>query len=173
MINRPRRIVAFAGIVFTLQTLCALVFVTELFSDVMGLRHWALDWETRELIQLTAVLGLILGSVASLSFLISNLRHARAVERQLQAASGAFHIAIGNQFADWALSPAEEEVALYAVKGFTNSQIADLRGTSEATVKSQINAIFRKSSVRSRSELMAQFMDLLLDGGQEPKGGGA
>ncbi|MBD3676850.1 MAG: helix-turn-helix transcriptional regulator [Rhodobacteraceae bacterium] len=163
MLNRPRRLVLVASIISIVQVLCGLVFIAELFSDVFGLRSWALDWQAREVVQLTAVFGLILGGIASLLFLRANLRHAQNVERQLQAASGAFHLAINAQFANWGLSRSESDVALYAIKGFNNPQIADLRGTSEATVKTQINAIFRKSGVQSRSELMAHFMDLLVD----------
>lgn len=161
--TRQRRTIFIAAAILVLQMLCGLIFISELFTDVLGLRHWALDWQARELVQLTAVFGLILGSVASLAFLVGNVRHAHSVQRQLQAASGAFHIAIEAQFSEWGLSPAEAEVALYAVKGFSNIEIADLRSTSEATVKTQINAVFRKSGVQSRAQLMSQFVDLLLD----------
>lgn len=161
--TRQQRTNITAAIILILQVLCGLVFIAELFSDVLGLRNWPLRWQSRELVQLMAVLGLILGSIASLAFLVSTMRHAKSVERQLQAASGAFHIAIDKQFSEWGLSPAEADVALYAVKGFSNAEIADLRNTSEATVKTQLNAVFRKSDVQSRAELMSQFMDLLLD----------
>ena len=67
------------------------------------------------------------------------------------------------QFGEWCLSPAEADVALYAVKGYANAEIAELRGKSEATIKTQINAVFRKAGVQNRGQLIAQFLDLLLD----------
>ena len=36
------------------------------------------------------------------------------------------------------------------MKGFSNAEIADLRGTTAATVKSQMNAIYRKSNFTNR-----------------------
>jgi DNA-binding CsgD family transcriptional regulator len=54
-------------------------------------------------------------------------------------------------------------VALYAVKGYANAEIAELRGKSEATIKTQINAVFRKAGVQNRGQLIAQFLDLLLE----------
>lgn len=160
--HRTRRLVLIASLILCIQVLCGLVFAVELFSDVLGLRTWTLGWQAYELVQLSAVLGLILGAGASLLFLISNLRRAHTVERQLQAASGAFHIAMEAQFEKWELSPAEADVALYALKGCSNTEIAELRGKSEATIKTQINAVFRKAGVQNRAQLMAQFLDLLL-----------
>lgn len=160
---RTRRLVIITSLILSFQILCGLVFTVELFSDVLGLRSWTLRWQAHELVQLTAVLGLILGTAASIAFLVDNLRRAQTVERQLQAASGALHTAMQAQFEEWCLSPAEADVALYAVKGCANAQIAELRGKSEATIKTQINAVFRKAGVQNRGQLIAQFLDLLLD----------
>ncbi|MZR12202.1 helix-turn-helix transcriptional regulator [Maritimibacter sp. DP07] len=158
-----RRYAALAGGILVVQVVGASVFILELFSDVLGLRHWALDWQAREAVQLGAVLSLVLGAIAGIAFLLETVKRAASVETQLQAASGAFQAAMRTQFGQWGLSPAEEEVALFALKGFSNQEIAELRGKSEATVKTQMNAVFRKAGVNNRSQLMAQFMELLLD----------
>jgi DNA-binding NarL/FixJ family response regulator len=60
------------------------------------------------------------------------------------------------RFAD-GLSPAELEVALFVVEGFSNREIALRRGVSVRTVANQVAAILRKCQVRSRVELMARF----------------
>ena len=69
---------------------------------------------------------------------------------------------IDNQFAAWNLSQAEKEIALLILKGFSNKDIADLRETSESTIKQQSSAIYRKSGQRSRAELSAFFLEDLL-----------
>jgi DNA-binding NarL/FixJ family response regulator len=52
-----------------------------------------------------------------------------------------------------ALTAAERDVVVHLVAGSTTSHVAQLRGVSERTVATQIQAIFRKLNVASRSEL--------------------
>jgi DNA-binding NarL/FixJ family response regulator len=54
------------------------------------------------------------------------------------------------------LTPAEQQVALAALSGLSNADIARMRGSSPRTVANQLAAIFRKLGVRSRSELAAK-----------------
>ena len=56
---------------------------------------------------------------------------------------------------DWGLSKAESEVALLAAKGFSNGEIAEMRGSSVPTVKTQLGHIYQKSDLGSRYQLMA------------------
>jgi DNA-binding CsgD family transcriptional regulator len=51
------------------------------------------------------------------------------------------------------LSAAEREVAMLALSGASNADIAQRRGTSTRTVANQMAAIFRKLDVGSRAEL--------------------
>ena len=67
------------------------------------------------------------------------------------------------RFNAWGLTPAERDVALFAIKGLSTAEIAGLRGTSEGTVKAQSNAIYRKAGVSSRSQLLSLFIEDLLD----------
>ncbi|SEQ77501.1 regulatory protein, luxR family [Loktanella sp. DSM 29012] len=60
---------------------------------------------------------------------------------------------------DWALSQAEADVAIFVAKGFSNSEIADMRGSALSTVKSQLGAIYTKSGLGSRYQLMAFVTD--------------
>jgi DNA-binding CsgD family transcriptional regulator len=53
------------------------------------------------------------------------------------------------------LSDGEREVALLAVQGATNADIAARRGTAERTVANQLSAVFEKLGVHSRAELAA------------------
>ena len=70
--------------------------------------------------------------------------------------------AIDSQFGRWALTPAEREIGLLLLKGLSHRDIAEVRATSEATVRQQAFMIYRKSGLRSRSELSAFFMEDLL-----------
>ncbi|AXI48987.1 hypothetical protein C1J03_19195 [Sulfitobacter sp. SK012] len=69
---------------------------------------------------------------------------------------------LGLQFDRWGLSEAERDVALLTVKGMTVDEIAELRGTSSGTIKSQNNAIYRKANVKSRTQLLGSLIEELL-----------
>lgn len=61
--------------------------------------------------------------------------------------------------AEWGLSEAETDVALFVVKGFSNAEIAELRGCAVGTVKAQLGALFRKSGLENRVQLIALVSD--------------
>jgi DNA-binding CsgD family transcriptional regulator len=66
------------------------------------------------------------------------------------------------RFGEWALTPPERDVALFAIKGMSTAEIAMLRMTSEGTVKAQTNAIYRKAGVSGRPQLLSLFIDDLM-----------
>lgn len=70
---------------------------------------------------------------------------------------------IDRQFALWKLSPAEQEIALLLLKGLSLQEVADVRGTSERTVRQQAAAVYQKAAVANRAELSAWFLEDLLD----------
>ena len=77
--------------------------------------------------------------------------------------------AIDRQFERWGLTPAEREVALLQLKGLRHKTIAELRQTSERTVRQQALAVYRKSGLNGRSDLAAFFLeDLLLPNVRHP-----
>ncbi len=76
--------------------------------------------------------------------------------------------AIDRQFERWQLTPAERDVALLQLKGLRHKEIADLRKTSERTVRQQALAIYRKSGLSGRSDLAAFFLEDLLLPGETP-----
>jgi DNA-binding CsgD family transcriptional regulator len=80
--------------------------------------------------------------------------------------------AIDRQFDKWALTPAERDIALLQLKGLRHKQIAELRETSERTVRQQALAIYRKAGLSGRSDLAAFFLeDLLLPSVRHPSDG--
>ena len=70
--------------------------------------------------------------------------------------------AIGTQFQDWRLSEGEAEIASLMLKGLSHKEIASLRDSSEATVRQQARAVYRKSGLAGRAELSAYFLEDLL-----------
>jgi DNA-binding CsgD family transcriptional regulator len=67
--------------------------------------------------------------------------------------------AIEIQFETWGLTAAEADVAGMLLKGASLREIAVLRRTSEATIRQQAQAVYRKSGLASRSELAAFFLE--------------
>ena len=81
-------------------------------------------------------------------------------------------MAIERQFERWNLTTAEADVGLLLLKGLSHKEIADLRQTSERTVREQSRALYRKSSLSGRSSLSAFFLeDLLLPRTDQPVSG--
>lgn len=78
--------------------------------------------------------------------------------------------AISAQFSAWSFTEAESEVALLLLKGLSLREIADVRETSNRTVRQQSLAVYRKAGVAGRAELSAFFLeDLLLPQGTYPR----
>jgi DNA-binding CsgD family transcriptional regulator len=76
--------------------------------------------------------------------------------------------AIDRQFDRWGLTPAEREIALLQLKGLRHKAIAELRNTSERTVRQQALNIYRKSGLNGRNDLAAFFLEDLLLPGKPP-----
>lgn len=70
--------------------------------------------------------------------------------------------AIDTQFQRWELTPAEREVGLLLLKGLSHREVAEVRATTEQTVRQQALVVYRKSGLRNRSELSAFFLEDLL-----------
>lgn len=153
---------ALVAAILVVQVIATLFFVAQIGASVLGLRPVA--WAVYELIELGAALGLILGTVLGAIALRRSLRRAADAEGRLRAASGAFMDLLEERFAIWALTPAERDVALFAIKGLSIAEIAKLRSTSEGTVKSQTAAIYRKAGVTGRPQLLSLFIDDLMGG---------
>lgn len=152
--------------IFVIQALCAFFFVSDILSSFFGFQSAPISWEMRELLEIGAAVGLILGVVLGGLMLRRALRERHKAEEQLRRASGAFMDLLEERFAEWGLTPSERDVALFAIKGLSTAEIAVLRATSEGTVKAQTNAIYRKAGVSGRSQLLSLFIeDLMRDDG--------
>ena len=145
-----------------LQALCTVFFISDIVISVLGLRAVPIAWQTREFLEIGAAVGLALGFVLGAVALRRTRRRQQAAEAKLRVASGAFVDLLEERFDEWGLTPAERDVALFAIKGLSLQKIAGLRDTSEGTVKAQTSAIYRKAGVNGRAQLISHFIEDLL-----------
>jgi DNA-binding NarL/FixJ family response regulator len=71
-------------------------------------------------------------------------------------------VAIQKQFTAWQLTRAEAEIGLFLLKGLSHREIAQLRQTSERTIREQARSLYRKAGIAGRAELSAFFLEELL-----------
>src|SRR5262245_11791612 len=100
--------------------------------------------------------------------LVRDLELARAEGRAWRESAQSYVSGLGEaiekQFEKWQLTGAEREVGLLMLKGFSHREVASLRGTTEATVRHQAQAVYQKSGLPGRSAFCAYFLEDLLPG---------
>ena len=102
------------------------------------------------------------------SMLIGRARaEARRSRQEKDAVVRGVSESIERQFDAWGVSPAEREVGILLIKGLSHKEIAQMRGTGEATVRQQALSLYRKADVTGRAELSASFLEDLLPPLQE------
>jgi DNA-binding CsgD family transcriptional regulator len=151
------------ALVILIQALCAAFFSWDISTSVLGIQTDPVSWELRELMEIGAAVGLVLGVVLGAFMLRWALVQRNLAEEKLRRASAAFMDVLQERFETWGLTPSERDVALFAIKGMSTAEIAVLRATSEGTVKAQTNAIYRKAGVSGRPQLLSLFIEDLMD----------
>lgn len=146
-----------------LQIACAAVFLYEIVASILGIRIAVISWELREIFEILAVCGLLLGSYFGFRAALSARREADRAKEALKIATGAIAQSVDERFGSWGLTDAENQVGWLLIKGFDLAEIGRIRGTSEGTVKAQCNAIYRKSGSSGRAQLLAGFVEDLFD----------
>lgn len=149
-------------LLMAVQGFCAAFFLNDVMGDI---RRDGLTWPL--MLEVVANLTLI-GAVAIEGLVLRALmRRQQRAEQALSAAQGALAEIVAARLDDWALTPSERDVALFTIKGCTIAEVAGLRGSSEATVKSHLNAVYRKAGVSGRAQLVALFVEDLFAGAIE------
>lgn len=158
MDTRARRLERKAtGLTFlvALQALAATFFLIDLVGDVL-----AEGLGAHLLIEAFAAMALLVAVVLGAFQIRGLIAAARRDEAAIAAARGALSDLIQLRFDAWQLTPAEADVALFALKG---CDIGALRGSAAGTIRAQLTRAYAKAGVASQTGLIAQFIDELVD----------
>lgn len=165
--TRPWVVAATGGVFLVIAALLCIDYLSDAPKHDLRL-HAATE------LTLMAI-AVVAGTLSWVRFL-SARRRERLLERDLERARSeaerwrrdasdvlrGLGAAIASQFERWGLSSAEREVALLLLKGLAHKEIADVRGTSEKTVRQQALSAYRKAGLAGRAELSAFFLEDLL-----------
>lgn len=145
-------------LLMTAQAICSVFFVFDVAADFMNAppkQAFALHND----LELLANAGLIAAIFVEAYLLRLMLRRAARSDMTLRAAQGAMADLLVQQFEEWGFTASESDVARFTIKGFSIAEVAALRGSTEATVKAHLNAVYRKAGVQGRGQLVATFVE--------------
>ena len=157
LMTAGRRQTAALSVFLLVQTLAAVFFVGDVIGDLRAdpiSGHFIFE----AVVTAALVLGILFGAFA----LRRTIELLRAQDQALQVARGALSDVINQQFQVWALTPAERDVGLLALKGL---DVAELRGAAQGTVRAQLTRIYSKAGVSGRAQFAAFFVEDLLGEG--------
>ncbi len=173
----PRgRLILFGAAAFL--TMLALEWATE--DEAIGLADFLVDAISIALLVATSVFAALVATDVrqqrwERAALVSELEKAKAdgaqwrerAENQLDQ----FRHAIGEQFEQWEATDAERDIGHLILRGLSHKEIARLRNTSEATVRQQAQALYRKANLPNKGAFSAYFLDdvLYLPPGETPE----
>lgn len=143
------------------QIFCTLIFLWDVGAELWR-AGWSLLSDLRLLPELFAAIGLGLATVFVGIVLKRMLARQARLEKGLSVASGALAGLIESYFTTWGLTVAEQDVATFTVKGYSIAEIAGLRGSAEGTIKTHLNAIYRKADVTGRAQLTSLLIEDLM-----------
>ncbi len=135
----------------------------QFFVSVFGV-GFQTSWMFHEIAELAAFFALLIG-VCLTGFVVMGFQKRQSrLEYQVDAASQRFQDVIVAQFTEWGFTDAEQEIGMLMIKGMSIAEIAELRGRSQATVKAQNTAIYQKSGLNNRAQLVSFFVEELTSG---------
>lgn len=154
--RRDRQALLVAGVV-AVQAVAAVFFVADALGD------FAADGVNAHiLIEALIAFALLAGVFVGAAHVRRLLAEAQQREQALDIARGALSEHIAARFADWGLTAAESDVALFALKGCDAAEIAALRGAAQGTVRAQLSQVYAKAGVTSQAGLVSLFLEDLL-----------
>lgn len=159
------RLTPAVSLVVALQAVAAVFFIGDAMADIRegGLSpHVVIE---------AIIAAALLGGVAVGALQVRRM-WAEGHRRQaaLAVAAGALSEVAAQKFRDWKLTPAEADVAIFALKGLDIAEIAALRGSATGTVRAQLAKVYEKSGVNSRAGLATLFLEDLMAGPLVPPG---
>ncbi len=160
LLTAGRRQTAALSVFLLVQTLGTVFFVGDVIGDLKAdpiSGHFIFE----AIVTAALVLGILFGAFA----LRRTIELLRAQDQALAVARGALSDVIERQFQAWALTPAERDVGLLALKGLDVAEIAEMRGAAQGTVRAQLTRIYSKAGVSGRAQFAAFFVEDLLGAG--------
>jgi DNA-binding CsgD family transcriptional regulator len=147
-------------IVVALQALAAVLFLADFAADVANE-----GWTGHLAVEGLAALALLAAVVAGAVQVRTLIDQARQDDLAVALSRQAIGELVQRRFAEWKLTAAEADVALFAIKGCDAAEIARMRGAALGTVRAQLTRVYAKAGVNSQSALVALFLDELIDPG--------
>jgi DNA-binding NarL/FixJ family response regulator len=140
-----------------LQSVAGVFFIVDAAGDIV-----AEGITPHIVIEATIATALVAGVVLGAFQARAMLAEARRKEAALAVAAGALGEVVASRFRAWRLTPAEADVAAFALKGFDVAEIAALRNAAAGTVRAQLARVYEKAGVGSRAGLASLFLEDLL-----------
>lgn len=81
------------------------------------------------------------------------------ISAEMKNARHEYSAVIHTQFERWSLTPSEQAVAMFLLKGLSFKEISSVRETKEKTVRQQASVIYSKANVGGRHEFAAWFFE--------------
>ena len=155
---RLHRKAAMMTIVVALQALAAALFLADFMGDVA-----AEGWSAHLVAEGVAAIALVVAVIVGALQVRGLIEQARQDDLAVALARRAVTDLIRLRFAEWRLTPAEADVAIFAIKGADIAEIAGLRGAAVGTVRAQLARVYAKAGLHSQSALVASFLEDLID----------
>lgn len=158
--RKGRPSLVFGAGVLVLQIVATAYFVADSIDDLLtGANRGAM---LANIMELTVALALASGIVVGALYTRHLMRDAKRNAHTLAVAQGGLAQLLAARFEEWGLTPVETEIALFAIKGLSVTEIAGLRGAASGTVRSQLSQIYGKAGVASQAMLASLFIEELL-----------
>lgn len=144
--------------VICLQVVACVYFVADAMSDegdptASGASNW---------FEVVIALALLAGVTMGAAYIFRLIRKVRQRDAAITIARGALSRLLTQRFNEWALSAAESDVALFALKGCSIGEIARMRSSATGTVRAQLSQVYAKAGVSSQAMLMSLFLEELM-----------
>lgn len=143
--------------VVALQAIAAVFFLADATADI-GASGPTPHVVVEAVIALALVAGVATGAL-QVRRMWAEARRRRAA---LAVAAGALSEVMAERFREWRLTPAEADVAVFALKGCDVTEICELRGSAAGTVRAQLTRVYEKAGVNSRAALASLFLEDLM-----------
>jgi DNA-binding CsgD family transcriptional regulator len=143
------------------QVACMVFFLLDLRDDLGGAGLSGL-FNPHVAPEIGATIAMMLGLAFEGRYLMRLLRRQAHLEHGLGVAAGELSLLMEDYFRKWGLTASEQDIATFTIKGYSIAEIAVMRGSAEATVKTHLNAIYRKSGVAGRGQLVSILIEDLM-----------